>query len=128
MIHFEHPYLLYLLVLIPIFIIIYIIVKRNQNKRLAAFADKQMFERLTPDVSHSKAVFKYSLILVRSIRSEIKASLSQRLGYISGITKCMAWMLRSFTPSLRSPGFLFCIKQTSFILSKTGCQEETTNV
>ena len=63
MIHFEHPYLLYLLVLIPIFIIIYIIVKRNQNKRLAAFVDKQMFERLTPDVSHSKAVFKYSLIL-----------------------------------------------------------------
>ena len=60
MIHFEHPYLLYLLVLIPIFIIIYIIVKRNQNKRLAAFADKQMFERLTPDVSHSKAVYGQS--------------------------------------------------------------------
>lgn len=64
MIHFEHSYLLYLLALIPLFIVIYIIVKRSQNKRLAAFADKQMFARLTPDVSHSKAVFKFSLILL----------------------------------------------------------------
>jgi Ca-activated chloride channel family protein len=31
---------------------------------LDAFAEKQMFARLTPDVSHSKAIFKFSLILL----------------------------------------------------------------
>ena len=64
MIHFEHPYLLYLLLLIPILVFIYIMVKRYQQKRLNAFADKHLYARLTPEVSHSKAIFKYSLVLL----------------------------------------------------------------
>ena len=64
MIHFEHPYLLYLLILVPVFVVVYLVVRIAQRKRLNAFADKQMFARLTPDVSHSKAVFKYTLILL----------------------------------------------------------------
>ncbi len=64
MIHFEHPYLLYLLLLVPVFVIIYILVQRRQRKRLNAFADMRMFERLTPDISHSKSIFKYCLIML----------------------------------------------------------------
>ncbi len=64
MIHFEHPYLLYLLLSVPVFIIIFIMVKRSQRRRLDAFAEKQMFAKLTPDVSHSKAIFKFALIML----------------------------------------------------------------
>lgn len=61
---FQHPKLLYLLILIPIFLVVWLLMRRKRNRQLARFADRSMFGRLLPDGSKRRPFFKMLLILV----------------------------------------------------------------
>lgn len=64
MIHFEHPQLLWLLLLIPLFVALWILLGIRKRKQLSQFADRSMFGRLIPDASRWRPAFKYSLIML----------------------------------------------------------------
>lgn len=64
MIHFEHPKILWLLLLIPLFVGIWIWLIHRNKKRLAQFADSSMFGRLIPDASPWRPSLKYGLIML----------------------------------------------------------------
>lgn len=64
MIHFEHPTLLYLLLLLPALIGVWIWLRHCGKKRLSTFADSNMFGRLIPDASTHRPWIKYTLILL----------------------------------------------------------------
>lgn len=64
MIHFEHKELLWLLVVIPVLIAAWILVRAIRKKRLEQFADRTMFGRLIPDYSRRRPTAKFILILI----------------------------------------------------------------
>lgn len=64
MIHFEHTYLLYLLLLIPALSALYVYNIRKQRLRVKEFADTALYERLTPDTSHIKSHTKFGLLML----------------------------------------------------------------
>lgn len=61
MIRFEHPTLLLLTLIIPVFILIFVWVRIRRKKRIAAFADSHLFEKLTADTSPSRPITKFVL-------------------------------------------------------------------
>ena len=63
MIHFQHPDLLYLLLLLPLFLVVWIWMQHKGKQRLAQFADKSMFGRLIPDASSWRPTLKFCLLL-----------------------------------------------------------------
>lgn len=64
MIHFQHPNILYLLILVPIVAGLWVWIEYRKNKKLQEFADKQMFARLIPDRSKMRPIIKMTLLLL----------------------------------------------------------------
>ena len=64
MIHFEHIYLLYLLLLIPACVFLYIYNLRKHRQKVKDFADSELYTKLTPDTSHIKAHTKFGLLML----------------------------------------------------------------
>ena len=61
---FEHPEMLYWLILIPALIIIYILVRLWQDRTFKRFADVKMREYLIPQRSGRRGVFKFIIFLL----------------------------------------------------------------
>jgi len=61
---FEHPEMLYWLILIPVLIIIYILVRLWQDRTFKRFADVKMREYLIPQRSGRRGVFKFIVFLL----------------------------------------------------------------
>ncbi len=64
MIHFEHPQILWFLLLIPLFVGLWIWILLRNKKRLEQFADSAMFGRLIPDASSWRPSLKFGLIII----------------------------------------------------------------
>lgn len=61
MIHFEHPDILWLLLIIPATVALWLLMRIRNHKRLEQFADKPMFARLIPDASRWRPIAKFVL-------------------------------------------------------------------
>lgn len=64
MIHFEHPALLYLLLLVPAFVAMYIFLRIRRKRNSEAFADSRLYAYLTPDVSNIKSHTKFAILML----------------------------------------------------------------
>jgi len=64
MIHFQHPQILWFLLLLPVFIGAWIWLRYRNGKRLEEFADRNMFGRLIPDASRWRPATKFALIML----------------------------------------------------------------
>ena len=64
MIHFEHPAILWFLLLIPVGVGVWIWLQFRNRKRLEQFADRTMFGRLIPDASRWRPHTKFGLIML----------------------------------------------------------------
>lgn len=64
MIHFQHPGILWFLLLIPICIGAWILLQYRNKRRLENFADRNMFGRLIPDASRWRPHTKFGLIML----------------------------------------------------------------
>lgn len=64
MIHFQHPQLLWLLLLVPAFVGLWLWVRFRNKKRLEQFADRNMFGRLIPDASNWRPAAKFGLLML----------------------------------------------------------------
>ena len=61
---FEHPEYLYCLLIIPVLIIIYILIRLRQDKVFKRFADVEMRNYLVPQRSGRRSVFKFIVFLL----------------------------------------------------------------
>ena len=61
---FEHPDVLYGLILIPLLIIIYIVIRLRQDKTFGRFAEVAMRDYLVPQHSTRRGVFKFVVFLL----------------------------------------------------------------
>ena len=61
---FEHPEYLYWLIVIPVLIIIYILIRLRQDKLFKRFADMEMRGYLMPQRSGRRSVFKFVVFLL----------------------------------------------------------------
>jgi len=61
---FENSEFLYFLLFIPFLILLYIILFRNKKKKLQQYGDLEVIGQLMPDVSYSRPVYKFVLILL----------------------------------------------------------------
>ena len=61
---FEHPDYLYGLIVIPLLIIIYILIRLRQDKTFKRFAEITMRDYLVPQHSSRRGVFKFSVFLL----------------------------------------------------------------
>jgi len=64
MLRFEYMDFLYALMLIPIMIIIYWLIRQLRKKNLKKFGDIQLISRLFPEVSTIKPILKFTLLLL----------------------------------------------------------------
>ena len=64
MLHFQHPVLLYLLLVIPILTALWIWLYIRSRRRLEHFADKGMLGRLIPDNSRRRPHLKFALLMM----------------------------------------------------------------
>ena len=64
MLQLENKIYLWALVLIPLFIIIYLLVARWRKKALESFGEISVIQQLFPDVSKSKRIWKFILYLL----------------------------------------------------------------
>ena len=64
MIQFEHPAILWFLLLIPVGVGVWIWLQFHNRKRLEQFADRTMFGRLIPDASRWRPHTKFGLIML----------------------------------------------------------------
>jgi Ca-activated chloride channel homolog len=63
MFRFSNPEYLYLLLLIPVIILVYLVINIRQQKRLKAFGDPALLAQLMPDVSYRRPLLKFILQL-----------------------------------------------------------------
>jgi Ca-activated chloride channel homolog len=63
MFRFSNPEYLYLLLLIPVIILVYLVINIRQQKRLKAFGDPVLLAQLMPDVSYRRPLLKFILQL-----------------------------------------------------------------
>lgn len=61
MFRFEHTYLLYLLVLVPLLWLLFILARNKRKKSIAAFGDDELVKQLMPEVSSSRPRWKFVL-------------------------------------------------------------------
>ncbi len=59
MLRFAHIEFLWALVLVPLLVLLFLLVRRWKTKALAAFGDKEIVRRLMPDVSFSRPILKF---------------------------------------------------------------------
>ena len=64
MIHFQHPHILWFLLLIPVCVGAWIWLQYRNRRRLEQFADRNMFGRLIPDASRWRPATKFGLIML----------------------------------------------------------------
>jgi Ca-activated chloride channel family protein len=64
MLRFAHQQFLWALVLIPLLIILFMFVRRWKRKAVAALGDKDVVQKIMPDVSFSKPVIKFIFFIV----------------------------------------------------------------
>lgn len=83
MFRFEDPQYLYLLVIIPVLFVIRVISMRIRRKRLLAFGDEKLLERLMPELSQMRRNIKFwlmsfalSLLIVMLARPQMGAKIS----------------------------------------------------
>ncbi len=67
MIRFAHPEYLYLLLLVPVLVGVFIVIARSSKKARARFSSETMFTRLAEDHSRGKIVFKSILLIFAAI-------------------------------------------------------------
>jgi len=61
---FAYPFMIYLYILVPVFIILYIIMKRWKRKAFRRFGDAAVIRRLFPDVSISRPGIKFFMLML----------------------------------------------------------------
>lgn len=61
---FANIEMLWLLVLVPVFVVAYVLYARRKRRRLEAFGDPQLVAELMPNASHVRPTVKFSLLLV----------------------------------------------------------------
>ncbi len=64
MLRFANAYILWALVLVPLLIIIFMLVRRWKKKALASFGDKGVISRIMPQVSTSRPTLKFIFFIV----------------------------------------------------------------
>ena len=64
MLRFANAYILWALVLVPLLIIIFMLVRRWKKKALASFGDKGVISRIMPQVSSSRPTLKFIFFIV----------------------------------------------------------------
>jgi Ca-activated chloride channel family protein len=64
MLRFANAYILWALVLVPLLIIIFMLVRRWKKKALASFGDKGVLTRIMPQVSSSRPTLKFIFFIV----------------------------------------------------------------
>ena len=64
MLRFAHTHLLWALLLVPLFIVAFMIVRRWKKKALAAFGDRAVILRIMPEVSFSRPTLKFIFFIV----------------------------------------------------------------
>lgn len=79
MIHFEHHIMLYMLLLIPAFVALYIYLRIRRGKKAGAFAESSFYQYLTPDVSNIKSHTKFG-ILMAALAMLIIAAANPQMG------------------------------------------------
>ncbi|MBP6978779.1 MAG: VWA domain-containing protein [Lentimicrobiaceae bacterium] len=67
MIRFAHPGLLYLLLLVPVFIMAFILLLQWKKQAWKKFGDFRILSRLVPDYSRSRLVIKFIFLLMAMI-------------------------------------------------------------
>ena len=61
---FEHPKILYCLIILPLLLVVWILQRKKRKRQLEQFADRNMFGRLLPDASKYRPALKISLMLL----------------------------------------------------------------
>lgn len=61
---FANIEMLWLLVLVPVFVVAYVLYARRKRRRLEAFGDPQLVAELMPNASHVRPTVKFSLLLL----------------------------------------------------------------
>jgi len=64
MFRLAHPMMLYLLLVIPVFILLYILAARLKKKALETYGDRPLLVRLMPDYSGSRGILKLVLLML----------------------------------------------------------------
>lgn len=64
MLRFAHPYYLYLLVIIPIFIGIYILMVHKKNIAKQKYGEPALLRKLMPEYSSARSVWKFVLLML----------------------------------------------------------------
>ena len=64
MFRFAHPTYLYLLLLVPVFILIYWLCQRKMKKNLKRFGDPELLKHLMPEVSLLRRNMKFTLLMM----------------------------------------------------------------
>lgn len=84
MFRFENPAFLYLLIIIPVFILIRLLGIRKRKLKLKKFGDIELVKQLMPDVSYSRRALKFwlmmaalALIIVMLARPQMGTKISQ---------------------------------------------------
>lgn len=84
MFRFENPAFLYLLIIIPVFILIRLLGIRKRKRKLKKFGDIELVKQLMPDVSYSRRALKFwlmmaalALIIVMLARPQMGTKISQ---------------------------------------------------
>lgn len=62
--HFAHPYILWLLVLIPLLSIGFALLTRRKRRQLESFGDPELVAQLMPEHSSVRPVVKFSILMV----------------------------------------------------------------
>lgn len=64
MLQFAHTQLLYLLLIIPILVVWYILIRIRAKRALKKFGDMEIIEQLMPQVSFSRPNWKFSILII----------------------------------------------------------------
>lgn len=64
MFRFANPYILYVLLIIPVLIVIFIVVQSVRRKNMQAYGNWEAMKKLSPDYSILRPILKFALILI----------------------------------------------------------------
>lgn len=64
MLRFAHPFALYLLLAIPVFVLFFVMVVQRRKKMLKSLGDWSLLQRLMPEYSSSRSTTKFILLMV----------------------------------------------------------------
>ena len=67
MFRFESPYVLYLLIIVPVLIVIFIISEYVKTKRIKKFGDPELMKSLMPNATRYRPAIKFSIVCLAMI-------------------------------------------------------------